>query len=126
MVKKKRQKKKTRNYKKSKGWLFWTPRILGIIFILFISMFALDVFEGYDFPMVLVALFMHLIPSFILLILLLIAWREDKIGGILYLVLGVIFTIFFRLYQDFISFLLIALPVFIVGTLFLLNHYKRR
>ena len=34
----------------SKQLLFWTPRILGILFALFLSMFALDVFgEGYGF-----------------------------------------------------------------------------
>ena len=41
-----------------KRFLFWLPRILTIIFILFISIFALDVFSEYSFPLVLVALFM--------------------------------------------------------------------
>jgi hypothetical protein len=28
-----------------KRFLFWTPRLAGILFILFISLFALDVFD---------------------------------------------------------------------------------
>ena len=101
--------------------LYWTPRILVILFILFISMFAMDVFGEYSFPLVLVALFMHLIPSFILIILLVVAWKWERVGGILFLVLFVVFTFWFDLYKHIISFLLIGLPVLIVGILFLIS-----
>jgi hypothetical protein len=44
--------------------LFWSPRVLTPIFAVFLSLFALDVFEeGYGFWDTVVALFMHLIPS---------------------------------------------------------------
>ena len=105
-------------------WLYWTPRIIIIIFILFISIFALDVFEEYQGLELLIGLFMHLIPSFILIILLVIAWKWEKIGGWLFIVLSIIFTIFFKTYQDIISFLIISLPVLVIGILFLLNYYK--
>ncbi len=55
--------------------LYWTPRVLGILFAVFISIFALDVFGEYGFPEVLVALFMHLIPTFLVVGVLLIAWK---------------------------------------------------
>jgi len=56
--------------------LFWLPRILCIIAILFISLFALDAFQpDLTIWQQLEAFLMHLIPSFILLILLLIAWK---------------------------------------------------
>ncbi len=106
--------------KKRFDWLLWTPRILVIIYILFLSMFAFDVFgEGYGFPEVLIGLFMHLIPSLVLIALLVVAWKWPRWGGIAFLVLGVIFTIFFKTYQDLVVFLLISLPVFVVGGLFL-------
>ena len=36
--------------KTMKSTLFWIPRIAGILFILFISIFALDIFgQGYSF-----------------------------------------------------------------------------
>ena len=51
--------------------LHWAPRILCIAFALFISVFALDVFsEGYSVGELLVALFMHLIPTMIILVVL--------------------------------------------------------
>ena len=44
--------------KKSNKILFWLPRILAIIYIAFLSLFALDVFwEGYGFFETIAALF---------------------------------------------------------------------
>ena len=38
---------------KWKRVLYWTPRVLGILFALFISIFALDVFgEGYSLSLI--------------------------------------------------------------------------
>ena len=103
--------------------LYWAPRVLTILYIAFISIFALDVFGEYGFPEVLVALFMHLLPTIVLVIILLIAWKKELIGGIIFLLLGILFTIFFKTYEDPISFLIISMPVFLVGGLFLINHY---
>ena len=62
----------------SRRTLFWTPRALSILFIAFLSMFALDVFgEGLSFWQTLLALTMHLIPSFILIAALVLAWRWE-------------------------------------------------
>ena len=42
----------------------WSPRVLSILFALFLSIFALDVFsEGYAFAETILALLMHLIPT---------------------------------------------------------------
>ena len=61
--------------------LYWAPRVLGILFALFVSIFALDVFgqatvSGARFR----ALLMHLIPVYILLIALAIGWRWEWAG----------------------------------------------
>ena len=107
--------------------LLWTPRILTILFILFISLFALDVFaEGYKWYEVLAALFMHLIPSIALLIALIIAWRWPGIGGLLFLVITASFIFFFKLYREWNIALLIAGPPLLVGVLFLADWFSRR
>ena len=55
--------------KPTKRLLFWTPRIMCILFAVFVSLFAFDVFgEGYGFWKTLLALLMHLIPTGIILI----------------------------------------------------------
>ena len=101
--------------------IYWIPRIIVMIFILFISIFSFDVFSEYTFPMVLLALLMHLIPSIVLIVLLIVAWKWEKMGGILFILLAIIFTFWFNLYKDIISFLLIGLPVLVVGILFLIS-----
>ena len=107
-------------------YLYWTPRILGIVFILFISMFAFYVFAEYNFPEVLVALFMHLIPSFVLIALLVLAWKKELYGGIAFVILSLLFTIFFQTYREMINFLLISFPVLVTGILFLVNWYLKK
>ncbi|MFH1290869.1 MAG: hypothetical protein ABIH92_05705 [Nanoarchaeota archaeon] len=109
-----------------RGPLYWIPRILAILFILFISLFTLDVFgEGYGFPEVLVALFMHLLPTLALIVLTVVAWKWEKVGGWLFVILGVVFTVFFKTYGELIGFLLISGPVFLIGILFLVGYYKK-
>jgi len=101
--------------------MYWLPRILAILIIIFFSIFSLDVFGEYKFPLVLGALFMHLIPSFLLIISLMIAWKKEKIGGIIFIILSIITIFFFNTYQHLISLLIITLPILITGILFLLN-----
>jgi hypothetical protein len=95
--------------------LLWLPRILAILFIIFISLFALDIFEmgltGWD---VVVGLFMHLIPSFVCIAILIIAWRWQLPGGILFLLAGFCFAILIR------GYMWIAVPLFVIALLFLL------
>lgn len=75
---------------------YWLPRILGIVFILFLAIFALDVFiPGKTIPYYIVALFMHLIPNFVLAGMLFIAWKNEQIGGFLFLLAALFFTFFF-------------------------------
>lgn len=68
-----------------KHLLFWTPRVLGLFFALFVGIFALDVFgQGYGFWGTLGALLIHLIPVYVLLIALAIGWRWEWAGALLF------------------------------------------
>ena len=61
-----------------KQTMFWMPRVAGILFVLFLSLFALDIFEmQLGFWGTIVGLFMHLIPSILLAIALFIAWKRE-------------------------------------------------
>jgi hypothetical protein len=102
----------------------WAPRWLAVLMILFLGLFALDVFsEGYTFGELLVALFMHLIPNILLLIALIVAWRWRVAGGVLFLALATISVFFFHTYQHISTFLLISFPVFVIGILFLVDWW---
>jgi hypothetical protein len=111
----------------SKRVLFWTPRILTIAFILFLGLFALDVFdEGYGFFGTIVALFMHLIPHMILTLILVVAWRREWVGGILFFGLGVFYILWAWGRFPLAAYVFISGPLFLVGILFLLNWTYRK
>jgi len=108
-------------------YLYWIPRILSIIFILFLAMFSLDIFDGnYGFWGTILGLFMHNIPVFILSIILLISWKHEIVGGIVFILAGIFYIITLlmnpKLEWYMLSWsLLIAGPAFLIGILFLLN-----
>jgi hypothetical protein len=66
--------------------LVWAPRVLGIMFALFLSIFALDVFgAGYSFWESILAFLIHQVPVFVLLIAIVLAWRGPWIGAVVFL-----------------------------------------
>jgi cytochrome bd-type quinol oxidase subunit 2 len=116
--------------------LHWAPRILCILAILFVSLFALDAFEP-DKPMgeQLLDFLMHMVPSFVLLLILLIAWKRELLGGILFMLLGVGLSpfIFMHNYRmngsvlmSLLVILLITVPFIITGFLFVWNDRVKR
>ena len=63
--------------------LRWTPRILAMLFIAFVSLFSLDVFGvGYSPWETLAAFTMHNIPSFVLIACVILAWRWPWVGSV--------------------------------------------
>ena len=111
----------------SKRLLYWVPRILTILFALFVSVFALDVFgEHLSFWWLVLALFMHLIPTFVLLIVLALAWRWEWVGAAAYFALGVLYIVNFAGRFPVLTYVLIAGPLFLIGGLFAVNWVLRR
>ena len=107
--------------------LFWTPRILGVLFVVFISLFALDVFgEGYGFWRTLLALLIHLIPSIILIIVLVLAWRWEWVGAVLFIGFGVWYLAEARGVSPMLYFVIFAGIPFLVGILFLVGWITRK
>ena len=110
----------------TKRLLFWTPRLLCILFAVFISLFALDVFgEGHGFWGTMVAFLMHLIPTGLLLIVLAMTWRWELVGGILFPALGVFYLITAWGRFNWAAYVFISGPLFLVGVLFLVNWLYR-
>lgn len=61
--------------------LFWTPRVLCILFAAFLSLFSLDVFgAGLGVGETVLALLLHLLPVFVVILVLIVAWG-DLSGG---------------------------------------------
>ena len=106
--------------------LYWTPRVLCILFALFLSIFSLDVFgEGYSVGQTIIALFMHLIPVYVVLIALAIAWRWEWTGAVLFTALGIFYIVMAWGKFALIAYVMIAGPAFVLGALFLANWIYR-
>jgi len=113
------------NYSK-KGLVYWLPRILGILFVLFISLFSLDVFGEYKGMAVIVPLVMHLIPSFILLTVVCVSWKYDLVGTVIFIAFAVWYT--WTVASEGYWFWSVTLsgPALLVGILFLANWFSQR
>ncbi|MCX6708956.1 MAG: hypothetical protein NTW67_04915 [Candidatus Woesearchaeota archaeon] len=117
--------------RKINRFVYWLPRILAILFLLYLAMFSLDIFDAnYDFWGTVLGLFMHNIPVLVLLIVLIIAWKYELVGGIVFILAGllyIIMTIHRVVWYIALSWsLTIAGPAFIIGILFFLNWYLKR
>ena len=117
----------------SKRALFWAPRILSIAFIAFLSIFALDVFDGHhSFWQTVLAFIIHQIPVLVLIGALMLAWRWEWIGSALYCLAGLAYMAWVLsmsrpvpLPMRLIWILTIAVPAFFISALFWANWHKR-
>ena len=107
--------------------LFWTPRVMSILFALFVSLFALDVFGvGYSFWETVLALLIHLVPVYILLIGLAIAWRWEWVGALIFMGFAVWYVAMAWGQFQLSVYLMMAGVPFVVGILWLIDWLYRR
>jgi hypothetical protein len=86
------------------------------------SLFALDVFgEGAGFWKTTLALLIHLVPTWIILIVLTVAWRWEWVGAIVYVALGALYLVMGWGRFHWSAYVAISGPLFLVGALFLFN-----
>lgn len=98
--------------------VYWLPRVLAVAFVVFISLFAFDVF---DQPQWWWAFLIHLLPSFVLLALTLFAWKFERAGGALF-ILAAIGLMALSSLEAYV----VYLPAFLIGGLFLLSSFVKR
>lgn len=121
---------------KTNRFIVWAPRILSILFILFLAMFSLDIFDGnYGFWGTILGLFMHNIPVFILAIIVWISWKHEIVGGIAFILAGLLYITQLAIttvknppfHWYYLSWsLIIAGPAILVGVLFLIGWFKKK
>ena len=107
----------------------WATLFLGLAFTGFISLFALDVFdEQRGFWGTLAALAIHLIPSFALIVMLILAWRWAWIGTVVSTGLGALFLWWNFTYRHNvpIAVVVIAGPLFLLAALYLVSWWRRK
>ena len=118
--------------KKSGKFLFWAPRIIAIVILGFLFVLSLDVFEP-DLPIgqIMMGLLIHNIPTLVLLGVLIISWKHESVGGIVFILAGILYVVVTGRSEDewytaLLWSLIIAGPAFLAGILFLLGWLKRK
>jgi hypothetical protein len=116
-------------------FMYWTPRILSILSVLFIALFSLDVFEpGRSAGEIAIALLMHNIPTFVMLAIVIAAWKYELVGAIGFALLGLLYIALivgnavvgeFQWYMAAWA-VQISGPLFIVGIFFFVNWKKKK
>ena len=100
--------------------IHWAPRVAGILIIFFVGLFSLDVFEMEGTPLELLGGFlMHSIPSIVMIVLLIFAWKRPAVGFIAFLSAAILFAVFFvRDIYALPNLLLFVFPILLVAGLF--------
>lgn len=113
-------------------FIYWTPRIMSIIFIIFLFLMSLDVISpDLSLGQIMIGMFMHNIPVLILLVVVLISWKFEILGAVVFILAGLLYMIFVitsdaAWYLALSWSLTIAAPAFLIGILFLINWYKKK
>lgn len=104
---------------RTERFLYWAPRVLGILFACFISIFALDVFDGgFRGWETVLALLMHLIPTAFIVLALVLAWKWEWVGLVLFVGMGIFYIIWAWGKFDLLAYFIIAGPAILTGLLF--------
>jgi predicted membrane protein len=99
-------------------------------------MFAMDAFDPkFTIMQQIEGFIIHLIPTYILIALLIVSWKWELIGGLIFILIGLGFSpyIFSHNYHmnhsigmSLFVVLMINIPFALVGLLFIVSHYKKR
>jgi hypothetical protein len=104
--------------------LYWIPRVLMILALLFMLMFSFDAFDGNEsFGRKILDFLLHNIPVFILTGIFVIAWKRELIGGLLLFAALIAASILFRSFSGNPASLIVLAPFAVAGVLFILHHF---
>lgn len=119
--------------KRTSRALYWTPRLVSIAFIAFLTIFSFDVITPEATVWQIIGgLFIHNIPVFILIGVLVVAWKHELVGAIAFALAGIAYLILVltsalrnQFEWDILYSLIIAGPAFVIAFLFYLNWKKK-
>jgi len=101
--------------------LYYLPRVLTILIAVFFSIFILEGFgQGFDW----VDSLMHLLLTMAVLAATIIAWKWPKVGGWIFVLLGIFFSWFFHPLLP--NGLVIGSAPFVAGVLFLIEWFSKK
>ena len=120
--------------KRVSGIIFWPPRILAILFVIFLGIMSLNGLSArMSWQQFLNGLFVNNIPTLIVMAVLLVSWEIEIIGGLAFLLIGAGYY-FYADSLPGIQFWLpeipwnlsIIIPTLVIGFLFIINWIGKR
>lgn len=107
-------------------FVHWSPRVLGLLFAAFVSLFALDVFgEGHTLGETLLALAHHLFPTALILIAVLLGWRWPWAGALGFAALAAAYGLMIAHHFRWGWFAIIGGPALLTAALFAADAFLR-
>ena len=106
--------------------LFYSPRILGLVFVGFLCLFSLDAFSEFEGWTSVLAVLMHLLIPAVVLLVVFVSWRNDLFGAALFFLLAVAYIVMVGLDRHWSWYLAISGPALVVSVLFLTNRLSRK
>lgn len=104
----------------------FVARLLSLLYAGFISIFSLDVIDEHlGFWKTVLTLFIHLIPTFIILLIFLLSWKKEWLSGLLCLSLAIAYFIFAWGKFKWDVYCLITGPLILTGILYLLSWFYK-
>jgi hypothetical protein len=108
-----------------RSMLFWAPRVLTLLFALFLSVFALDAFSGTKgIVETVTALVIHLVPTLLVFLILPVAWRWEWVGATAFAALAVAYIVITRARFPVGTYVLISGPLLLISVLFLVSYLR--
>lgn len=106
--------------------LYWSPRILAILFIALLCLFSLDAFYGFNGWKSALGIIIHLTVPVIALLATIIAWKKDLVGTAVFLFFAIYYVYTAGLDRHWSWYVSIPGPALLIAILFFVNWLYNR
>jgi hypothetical protein len=104
----------------------YSALVLGMICGLFFLLMALDTFESGISWYNIAGFFIQSIPGIVIILSSWLGYYKPRYGFLIFLVLTIAFTIYFRTYRDIQNFLVISFPPLLITMFLFLSSQKHK
>lgn len=105
--------------------LYWCPRVLAILFVVFLSLFSFDGFTEFNGWQTILAVIIHLAVPVVVLLATVVAWKKDLVGTIIFFALAVYYVYMVGFNRPWSWYAAISGPALVTSALFLANWLYR-
>jgi len=102
-------------------FLYWSPRILAVLFVAFLCLFSFDGFGDFSGWKDVLAGIIHLAVPAIVLLATIIAWKKDLVGAVVFCFLAIYYVYMVGLDRHWSWYISISGPAMLTAVLFFLN-----